>query len=166
MHWAVCFAALIWRKSSETFRVIVGDCSHRSGHPGVRFADAPGCPGMPARSERITAHALTDMDRSRYVGFCLRMRLDPLGRITSLSEIDLSYSLPTQLVNDKGGYRQHHARLRGAKLFKRCRLRPKFQVDHSPHLEASVCFRCTAPLFAQKRVDFRSKCCAAAMRHW
>src|ERR1019366_1739966 len=37
------------------------------------------------------------------------------------------------------------------KLFRRCRLRPKFQVDHSPHLETSVCFRCTVPWFAQRR---------------
>src|SRR6266436_9249551 len=38
-----------------------------------------------------------------------------------------------------------------AKPFRRCRLQLKFQVDHSPHLEASVCFRCTAPWSAQKR---------------
>jgi hypothetical protein len=36
-------------------------------------------------------------------------------------------------------------------IFKPCHLRPKFQVDHLPHLEASVCFRRTAPLFVQKR---------------
>src|SRR5258708_35890310 len=30
-------------------------------------------------------------------------------------------------------------------------MRLKFQVDHSPHLEASVCFRCTAPWSAKKR---------------
>src|SRR5271163_4792059 len=29
-------------------------------------------------------------------------------------------------------------------------MRLKFQVDHSPNLEASVCFRCTAPWSAQK----------------
>src|ERR1700723_3803493 len=35
--------------------------------------------------------------------------------------------------------------------FRRCRSRPKFQVDHSRHLEASVCCRCTVPLFARRR---------------
>ena len=33
----------------------------------------------------------------------------------------------------------------------RCRSRPKFQVDHSRHLEASACFRCTVLLFALRR---------------
>jgi len=37
------------------------------------------------------------------------------------------------------------------KPFRRRRMRLKFQVDHSPHLEASVCFRCTAPWSAQMR---------------
>jgi hypothetical protein len=36
------------------------------------------------------------------------------------------------------------------KLFSRCGLRPKSQGDRSPHLEASVCSRCTAPWSAQK----------------
>lgn len=35
--------------------------------------------------------------------------------------------------------------------FRRCRSRPKFQVDHSRHLEASACFRCTVLLFALRR---------------
>ena len=35
--------------------------------------------------------------------------------------------------------------------FRRCRSRLRFQVDHSRHLEASVCSRCTAPLFARRR---------------
>ena len=37
------------------------------------------------------------------------------------------------------------------KRFRRCRMGLKFQADHSPHLEASVCFRYTAPWSAQKR---------------
>jgi hypothetical protein len=51
---------------------------------------------------------------------------------------------------DKGRYRQHPRRQRLV-LFRLCRSRPKFPDDHSPHLEASVCFRCTVPLFAQRR---------------
>ena len=33
-------------------------------------------------------------------------------------------------------------------FFRRCRSPLKFQVDHSRHHEASVCCRCTVPLFA------------------
>jgi hypothetical protein len=58
--------------------------------------------------------------------------------------------LANSIVNDKGRYRQ----LRDSsvpKLFRGCGLRPRFQVGRSLHLEASVCFRYTAPLFAQKR---------------
>ena len=36
------------------------------------------------------------------------------------------------------------------KLFKRCRLQPKFEVDYSPNLEASVGFRCFALAEAQQ----------------
>jgi hypothetical protein len=39
------------------------------------------------------------------------------------------------------------------KPFRQRRMRLKFQVGHSPHLEASVCFRCTAPWSAQKRAQ-------------
>lgn len=55
------------------------------------------------------------------------------------------------ILNDKGRYRQHRENGRRLKRFRRCRMRLKFQVDHSPHLGASVCFRCSALWSAQKR---------------
>ena len=59
--------------------------------------------------------------------------------------------LQFQIVNDKGRYRQHREIGQRLKPFRRCRMRLKFQVDRSPHLEASVCYRCTPRWSAQKR---------------
>jgi hypothetical protein len=45
------------------------------------------------------------------------------------------FSLAARVVNDKDAIVNIPKRER-LKLFRRCRLRPKFQVDHTPHLEA------------------------------
>jgi hypothetical protein len=56
-----------------------------------------------------------------------------------------SRRLQTQVVNDKGRYRQHLKRQR-LTLFRRYTLRPKVQVDHSPRpeflLASGVSLRC------------------------
>jgi hypothetical protein len=63
----------------------------------------------------------------------------PNGRplVQSLPQKPLALAKP--VVNDKGRYGQH-PETSAPETF---RLRPKFQADHSPHLETSVCFRCT-----------------------
>jgi hypothetical protein len=49
-----------------------------------------------------------------------------------------------QLVNDKGRYCQHRETA-APETFKRCRLRPKFQVDHSTPLACSKTQRTFSP---------------------
>src|SRR6202167_2994294 len=58
--------------------------------------------------------------------------------------------LQTQVVNDKGRYRQQPEST-ALETFKRSHLRPRSRVDHSLHPEVFVCSRCSAQLFGQKR---------------
>ena len=75
----------------------------------------------------------------------MRRAQKPNRRNVAIADIAF-YSV---LLDDKVCYRQQPASAAALNV-RRIPARPKFQVDHSPHPGASVCFRRTVPLFAQK----------------
>jgi len=71
----------------------------------------------------------------------LRLRSAPVPRALAPRPVA---GLPFQLVNEKGRYCQHRETA-APETFKRCRLRPKFQVDHSTPLACSKTQRTFSP---------------------
>jgi hypothetical protein len=75
------------------------------------------------------------------------LSLPPLNAIRSRNA---SGSISREQTSDKGRYRQHRE-MATPETFQAMSHATEIRVDHSLHLEASVCFRCTAPWSAQKR---------------